>query len=89
MPENQIINVGCQCGTDIARYEKEGRGRLQKMFLSNVLIDYTGQLLTDPLPSNGTEISCIGCEKRVATIMLIHGRPAAKMNQGAIKRIRT
>jgi len=89
MPENQIIDVECKCGTDIARYDKEGKGRLQKMYLSNILIDYTGQLLTDPLPANGTDITCLGCDKRVATITMIHGRPAAKMNQGAIKKIST
>lgn len=89
MPENTIIDVRCKCGEDIARYEKEGRGRLLKMFLSNILVDYTGQLLTTPFPSNDTQINCVSCERRIATIQMIHGRPAAKLNQGAIKPIRT
>ena len=37
----------------------------------------------------GTNINCPSCEKRIAIIQMIRGRPAAKMNQGAIKRVRT
>ena len=89
MPENRVIEVKCKCGQDLARYEKEGKGQLIKMYLSNILLDRAGVFLVDPPLANGAQVLCPSCEKRVATVQMIHGRPAAKMNQGAIKPIKT
>ena len=87
--ETRIIEVQCKCNQDLARYQKEGKGRLQKMYLRKILIDRAGIFLTDPPLQNDDNVFCPSCESRVATIQMIHGQPAAKMNQGAIKPIRT
>lgn len=89
MPENKVIELFCKCGKELARYRKEGKGHLIKMFLRNILVDRAGVFLkTPPLP-NGSQVNCPSCEKRVATIQMIHGEPAAKLNQGAIKQVNT
>jgi hypothetical protein len=89
VPGTKVIDVKCQCGQDIARYEKVGRGTLRKMYLDKILTDHTGRFLIDPPLPNGTQIQCPSCNKRIATIQMIHGRPAAKMNQGTIKKVKT
>lgn len=89
MPGTKVVEVGCQCGQDLARYEKVGQGHLLKMYLSHILVDRAGIFLTNPPLENGVSVFCPKCEKRVATIQMIHGEPAAKMNQGAIKPVNT
>jgi len=84
---SRVIEVECKCGQGLARYEKVGKGRLQKMYLDMILKDRAGTFSSDF--ETDQDIFCPSCEKRVATIQMIHGRPAAKMNQGAIKPIRT
>jgi len=84
---SRIIEVECKCGQRLARYEKVGKGRLQKMYLDMILKDRAG-VFSDDFEIN-QDIFCPGCNKRVATIKGIHGKLAAKMNQGAIKPIRT
>ena len=83
----RIIDIQCKCGQEIARYEKIGRGTLQKMYLDMILEDRAGMTLQGA--TTGQNIYCSNCEKRVATIQLIHGRPAAKINHGAVKPIKT
>lgn len=87
MTEIRIIDVECQCGQKLARYKKVKKGSLQKMYLDMVLEDragiFSGKLLTED------SIYCPNCKKRIATVHLIHGRPAAKINHGAVKPVRT
>ena len=84
---SHVIEVECRCGQDLAKYEKEGKGRLVKMYLDMILNDkagiFSGELET------GKEIFCPSCSKRVGTVQMVHGRPAAKMNQGVIKQTGT
>jgi len=83
----QIIEVECKCGQELAKYEKVGKGRLQKMYLDMILEDRAGVFSGEfEIEQN---IFCPSCEKRVATLQMVHGRPAAKMNQGAIKPVKT
>lgn len=82
--KGKVIEVKCGCGQELARYEKVGKGRLVKMYLDMILEDEAG-IFPERLET-GTEIHCPGCDKRVATVQMVHGRPAAKMNQGAIKK---
>jgi len=89
MPKHSIVNVECQCGQQLARYEKDAPGHLVKMYLRNILIDRAGVFLVEPPLEVGAQIFCPSCEKRVATVQMIHGQPAAKMNQGAIRPINT
>ena len=57
------------------------------MWFERIAIDIAEIFLKEPpLPLN-TEIFCPGCGKRVATVQLVNGKHAAKMNQGAIKPI--
>lgn len=59
------------------------------MARSYILVDPTGVFLTQPPLDLGEDIICRSCKKRIATVQMIRGRPAAKMNQGAIKKIKT
>lgn len=85
MVDAKIIEVECGCGQKLAKYRKVGSGRLRKMYLDMILDDKTGVFKTDL--KTGENIFCINCNNRIATIQMIHGRPAAKMNQGVIKKV--
>lgn len=87
MIETRIIDVECQCGQALARYKKVKRGSLQKMYLDMILEDRAG--VFSKKFQNEENIYCPNCKKRVATIYMIHGRPAAKVNHGAVMGIRT
>lgn len=83
----KIIETECKCGQSLAKYKKVGKGKLQKMYLDMIIIDRAG-IFPEKL-ATGQEIYCPNCYKKVATIQLIHGRPAAKINHGAVKPIKT
>jgi hypothetical protein len=87
----RIIEVECKCGQPLARYEKVGKGNLQKMYLDMILVDRAGIFTREEEQglATGTEIYCSKCGKRVATVQMIHGRPAAKINHGAVKPVKT
>lgn len=87
MVKQRSIDVFCQCGQHLAKYRKGGKGRLVKMWFARILQDSTGIFLTDPPLALHQDIFCPSCHKRVATVQLVRGRYAAKMNQGAIKDI--
>lgn len=87
MSETRIIKLECKCGQKIAKYKKEGKGKLIKMYLDMILEDVTG-IFSKPLKTK-ENVFCPKCKKRLATIYMIHGRPAAKINQGAIKPVKT
>ena len=57
------------------------------MFFDRIAVDHAGIFLRDPPLSLATEIHCPGCGKRVATVQIVSGKYAAKMNQGAIQPI--
>jgi len=87
MTETRIINVECKCGQELARYKKVKRGSLQKMYLDMILEDRAGVFSRKfEVQEN---IYSPNCKKRIATIYMIHGRPAAKINHGAVKSTRT
>jgi len=88
-PERKVVQIECQCGFEIARYEKVGRGRLIKMYLDKILEDHGNLFPETERLEIGQLIFCTSCDKRIATIMMIHGRPSAKMNQGAIRTVKT
>ncbi|MDD3808611.1 MAG: hypothetical protein PHG49_03895 [Candidatus Pacebacteria bacterium] len=85
---SKIIEVVCQCGQKIAKYEKVKSGFLMKMYLDKILIDYIGNLSGKKFEL-GDDIFCPKCNKRIATIKMIHGRLAAKINHGVVKKIST
>jgi len=57
------------------------------MYLDMILEDRAG-IFSKKL-KNEESVFCSNCQKRIATIYMIHGRPAAKINHGAVKPIRT
>lgn len=79
------LEVKCQCGTPLARYRKGGKGRLIKLFLDRIAIDHAGIFQLEPPLQVGDHVYCPGCDKRVATVHIIRGKHAAKLNQGAIQ----
>ena len=48
MASRTTVEVLCCCGAALARYQKRGKGRLVKMFLSRILVDHAGVFLTEP-----------------------------------------
>ncbi len=87
MTPRRSVEVYCQCGRLLARYKKGGKGRLVKMWFERIAQDHAEVFLKDPpLPLN-TEIHCPDCQKRIATVQIVRGKYAAKMNQGGIKPI--
>ena len=87
MADVRIIEVECKCGQELARYKKVKRGTLLKMYLDMIMEDRAG--IFGEKFEVGESLYCPACRKRIATIYMIHGRPAAKVNHGAIKPIRT
>jgi hypothetical protein len=85
MVKQRAIEVYCQCGLLLARYRKGGKGRLVKMFLERILVDHAAIFLKNPPLSLNDSLLCPDCKKRVATIQVIKGKYAAKLNQGAIR----
>ena len=84
MPTGKTLQVECQCGQVLLTYHKQGKGRLIKCFLSEIRTDHVG--LVDL--SLGTRPVCPGCYKTLGEIRLVSGRPALKLNQGTIKKLR-
>ncbi len=82
--KRKTLLVTCACGQKLAKYAKGGKGRLVKMFLERIKEDQQQLFLTSPPQKLHENIVCPSCHKRVATIQIINGRYAAKLNQGAI-----
>ncbi len=84
MSTGKIIEIYCRCGFLLFRYYKLGKGRLIKCLIPHLTEDnvgLTGALtLSKPL--------CLQCQKELGIIMMIHGSPALKLNQGSIRPIR-
>ena len=85
MPSYRAIEVVCSCGAPLARYQKGGTGRLVKMFFHKILTDRAGVFVTDPPRKLDEEILCPQCSRRVATVRVVRGQYAAKVNQGAVR----
>ena len=84
MSRGRIVKVECQCGQLLFRYYKGGHGRLIKCFLAEIQDDRAG-VVDLPLGSRPT---CPGCDKEIGIVRIVRGRPALKLNQGAVRKIR-
>ena len=85
MAGGRMIKVKCQCGQVLFAYFKGGHGRLIKCFLDEIRDDAVG-IVDLPL---GTRPACPGCDKEIGIVRIVRGRPALKLNQGAIQKVRT
>ena len=83
MRTGKIIEIDCRCGYQLFRYFKAGKGRLIKCLVSRLEEDNVGlkglETFSRPL--------CPQCGKELGIIMMIHGEPALKINQGTIQSI--
>jgi len=84
MPGGKIIDIHCRCGMLLFRYYKAGKGRLIKCMLDSLTEDMVGLAGA----STFSRPACPGCHKELGIIMMIHGRPALKLNQGTIQSVR-
>ncbi len=84
MRTGKLIEINCRCGALLFRYFKAGKGRLIKCLISRLTDDFVGlkgaETFSRPL--------CPICGKELGIIMMIHGEPALKLNQGTIESIR-
>ena len=83
-PKGRVLDVKCQCGELLFKYFKGDRGRLIKCFLDEIEHDQVG-VVDLPLGSCPT---CPGCGKEIGIVRIVRGRPALKLNQGAVQKIR-
>jgi hypothetical protein len=80
----KIIDIDCQCGFRLFRYFKAGKGRLIKCLISRLSEDRVG--LTGA--ATFSRPVCPACGRELGIVMMIHGEPALKLNQGTIKSVR-
>lgn len=92
MAKGRVVRVECQCGQPLFKYYKAGRGRLIKCYLDEVREDYAGIAesankghSSHQQPDRPT---CPACGKELGEIRLVRGRPALKLNQGTIQKVR-
>ena len=84
MSKGRIVKVECQCGRLLFKYFKGGKGRLIKCFLDEIENDLVS-VVDEPL---GARPTCPGCGKEIGIVRIVRGRPALKLNQGAIQKIK-
>ena len=84
MHSGRIIDVKCRCGYLLFRYYKAGKGRLIKWLISRLTDDFVGLKGAETF----SRPKCPKCGKELGIIMMIHGEPALKLNQGTIATIR-
>ncbi len=84
MRTGKIIEINCRCGASLFRYFKAGKGRLIKCLISRLTEDFVGLKGADTF----SRPVCPQCGKELGIIMMIHGEPALKLNQGTIESIR-
>lgn len=73
---SRVLQVSCaKCGTDVARYQKDGPGILKRMYLDRFL----GKAPTDTLV-------CPGCKELLGVAMTYkkENRPAMRLFVGAV-----
>jgi hypothetical protein len=79
----KLIDIDCRCGAKLFRYFKASKGRLIKLMIASITEDKVGlagaQTFSRPL--------CPNCQKELGIVMMIHGEPALKINQGTIQSI--
>lgn len=84
MSKSRVVKVTCQCGQFLFSYYKGGRGRLIKCYLTLIDRDEVG--VADL--ALGARPCCPSCGKELGEVRLVRGRPALKLNQGAVRPIR-
>ena len=84
MRTGKIIDIDCKCGFLLFRYFKAGKGRLIKVLISRLTEDKVGLCGAE----THSRPQCPNCGKDIGIIMMIHGEPALKLNQGSIKTVR-
>jgi hypothetical protein len=85
MARFRVLDVDCQCGQHLFEYAKGGRGRLIKCFLDQIRRDEVG-VVDAPL---GSRPLCPSCGKELGIVRIVRGRPALKLNQGAVRKVTT
>ncbi|HOH97367.1 MAG TPA: hypothetical protein PL188_03545 [Candidatus Cloacimonadota bacterium] len=84
MRTGKLTDINCRCGFKLFRYFKAGKGRIIKCMVQRIAEDYVGLSGLE----NFSRPQCPQCGKELGIIMMIHGEPALKLNQGTIEPIR-
>jgi hypothetical protein len=92
MAKGRVLRVECQCGQPLFKYYKAGRGRLIKCYLDEVREDYAGIAESAnkgrSFGQQPPRPTCPACGRELGEIRLVRGRPALKLNQGTIQKVR-
>ena len=78
-----LIDVECRCGQVLFRYAERGRSRLIKCFLDEIdrdEVDVVEALV-------GIRPQCPRSGKEIGIVRIVRGRPALKLNQGAVQKV--
>jgi len=77
----KLLDIRCKCGFVLFRYLKVGKGRIIKCMVERITEDFVGLkgIATFSKPE------CPSCKRELGIIMMIHGEPALKLNQGSIE----
>ncbi len=84
MKIGKVLNIECKCGFILFRYFKAGKGKIIKCLINRITEDFVGLKGIETF----SKPECPQCNKVLGIIMMIHGEPALKLNQGTIKSIR-
>ena len=84
MRTGKYLFIECKCGFVLFKYFKAGKGKIIKCMIERISEDFVG---LRGLPTF-SKPKCPQCEKELGIIMMIHGEPALKLNQGTIKSLR-
>ena len=86
MAKSHVIEVECKCGNPLARYYKDVPGILLKLYLDEIRIDRAK--IFEGKHDKGYEFKCPKCERLIGIADLVKGRPAVKVEQKNLKRIK-
>jgi hypothetical protein len=83
----KVITVFCKCGERLVKYKKGPWRTLLKIHRDRITKNYQWIFLENFEPE-WTDIFCVNCKNRIATVKRINGKFINKVNRGSLGIIR-